>query len=340
MSPVPADQRATLDRFPSAPVTVAALLAFACALAWVVVRLAGVPPSEEPRVRVGLVAVPEQEPLAVARARGALDPAHVLVVEFLSLEDLRNALLDGNVQAGVFPLDDALWLTGSPANARIEHFVGVSHAPLALLTRSDIPALAGLRGRRIGLESGRRCMGALGELLARGGLSLGDVRLEQVDADSAPLALEQGQVDAVLTYAPVSLRMTRAGARTLACWEPLADRELIVLVASERAHRVAAGQLSHLAQAWFIGARALQRPDSAMTALISRREGIVPADVAGVLATQHYLGPEDDRRLGEHEGVQVVDAALSTIVSRWRALGVPDTLPSRERWLVPARKRS
>jgi len=96
-----------------------------------------------------LVAVPEQEPLAVARARGALDPAHVLVVEFLSLEDLRNALLDGNVQAGVFPLDDALWLTGSPANARIEHFVGIQHQQP--ITRRLIQGKIARRGEVVGL---------------------------------------------------------------------------------------------------------------------------------------------------------------------------------------------
>ncbi len=291
-------------------------------------------------MRVGLVAAPEQEPLAVASARGALDPARVLVVEFFSLEDLHNAFLDGNIHAGVFSLDDALRLTEPPTRARIERFVGVSRAPLSLMVTGNVATLADLRGRNIGLESGRRTMGALRELLARGGLTLGDVRLHQLDADSAPLVLAHGQVDAALAYLPASLLMAGAGARTLACWEPPAEGELMVLVSSDRAHRLAAGQLTHLAGAWCAGARALQRPDSAATALVARREGITFADVAGVLATQRYLGAVDDRRLREPDGASVLDAALSAIASRWRSLGVPDTLPSRERWLPSPGKPS
>ena len=328
----------TSSRSPSALVVFATALAFVCLLAWLLVRFVVPSLGEEPKMRVGLVAVPEQEPLAVASTRGALDPARVLAVEFFSLEDLHNAFLDGNVHAGVFPLDDALRLTESPTEARIERFVGVSHAPLVLLTKA-IPALVDLRGRRIGLESGRRTMGALRELLVRGGLTLGDVHLRQLDADSAPLALQQGQVDAVLTYAPVSLRMARSGARTLASWEPPAEGELMVLVSTGRAHRVAARQLDHLAQAWWVGARAMQAPDTAVMAGIARREEIEPGEIGGALASQRYFGATEDRRLRGPGGFPIVDAALATIASRWLALGVTDTLPPRERWLVPAGKR-
>jgi NitT/TauT family transport system substrate-binding protein len=315
-------------------------LVLACALAWLVVGFVGWTRREEPQMRVGLVAVPEQEPLAVARTRGALDPARVLVVEFCSLEDLHNAFLDGNVHAGIFSLDEALRLTEPPTRARIERFVGTSRAPLSLITMSEeVRALADLRGRHVGLESGRRPMGALRELLVGGGLGLGDVQLQQLDEDAAPPALAQGRVDAALTYAPGSLRLVRAGAHTLARWEHPVEPELMVLVSTERAHRVAAGQLAHLAQAWLAGARALQQPDSAVTALIARREEIEPDEVGRELATQHFFSDAEERRLHEAGGLPVVEAALSAISARWRALGVPDTLPPRERWLVAAGKQ-
>jgi ABC-type nitrate/sulfonate/bicarbonate transport system substrate-binding protein len=218
--------------------------------------------------------------------------------------------------------------------------VGVTRTPLYLVTTGDVSTIAELRGHRIGLEAGRHAMGVLRELLARGGLTLGDVSLSLLDAESADLVLEQGQVDAALVYAPFSQEMAKAGARTLARWDPPAEGELQVLVTSARAHRVAAGQIDHLAAAWLFGARALQAPDSAVTALVARREDVAPAEVAGLLATQHYLGDRDDRWLREREGARALETALATIASRWRELGVPDSLPPRGRWLSQARRPS
>jgi hypothetical protein len=142
-------------------------------------------------------------------------------------------------------------------------------------------------------------------------------------------------VDAALTYAPASLRMAREGARPLARWENPAEPELLVLVATDRAHRVAAGQLAQLAQAWYAGARMLLRPDTAATALIARREEIEPGEVGDELETQRYFDAAKDRRLRQPEGLPIVEAALSTIASRWRSLGVTDTLPPLGHWLAP-----
>jgi hypothetical protein len=291
-------------------------------------------------MRVGVVALPEQEPLAIASTRGALDASRVLLVELMSRQDLHNAFLDGNVHAGVFSLDEALRLAGPPVSARIERFVGASHAPFSLMITKRFQTLADLRGHRIGLEAGRPAMAALRELLADGGLTLGDVELSLLDAESASLVLEQGQVDAALLYPPFSLRLASAGARTLARWVPPGDGELMVLVANARAHRLEAGQIDHVSKAWLFGASALRRLDSTTTAHIARREEIPPAEVAAALASEHYLGAQEDRRLRGPEGVSALDAALSTIASRWRALGVLDTVPPRERWLVSPRKRS
>ncbi len=313
---------------------IAGALVVAGALAWLVWQLFAPTPGEQPQMRVGLVAVPAQEPLAIASVRGALDPRRVLVVEQFSLQDLHNAFLDGNIHAGIVSLDEALRLTAPPVSARIESFVGASHAPMWLMSGSGIANVAALRGRRIGLEAGRRAMGALRELLWRDRLTLGDVRLRLLDAESASEVLEQGQVDAVLLYAPFSIRFAHAGGRTLARWDPPAEGELMVLVANARAHRLDAGQIEHIGEAWRIGARVLLASDSAATALVARREGISSAEVAEALASEHFLGFADDRRLHGPVGRPVVDAVLATIAQRWRSLGVPDTLPPLERWLL------
>ena len=326
------------NRMSNHRVLLAAALVLVCVSVWLAARLAGVLAIGEPQIRAGIVAVPEQEPLAIASARGALDPARVHVVEFFSLEDMHNAFLDGNVHVGVFTLDEALRLAGPPVNAKIERFVGVSCSPFSLMAAPGIATVADLRGRRVGLESGRFAMSILRELLSRGGLTPDDIQMNQLDADSAPIALEHGQVAAVLTSEPVSLRLSRAGAHALARWASVPG-ELMVLVSTRRAHQVAPGQMGHLQDAWVAGAGALLRPDTAATGLIARHEGIGVADVAGELATQHYLGAADERHMREPEGLATVDTAIASIAARWRALGVRDTVPARAAWLPPARKR-
>jgi NitT/TauT family transport system substrate-binding protein len=322
-------------------VLIALALVVLSTLTFALVRQFGGALAEEPRMRLGLVAVPEQEPIAVAAATGMLDRSRVLVVEFYSLQDLQNAFLDGNVHAGVFHLDDALRLVQPPVGARIEGFLGESHGALSLMTPRPLATIAELRGHRIGLESGRRTMAALREILARGGLTLGDVDLRQLDADSSPLALERGQVDAVLVYTPSDLRLAQAGAHVIDRWTPGPEGDLLVLLASGRAHRLAAGQIAHITAAWDAGARALAQPDSVTRARVAVREEVAPGDVAAVLSPQRWFGAAEDARLRGPAGRPTLDSALAGVRGRWWALGVLDTVPPARSWLpAPVRRSS
>jgi hypothetical protein len=288
--------------------------------------------AEEPRMRVGIGTSAEYEPLALARAHDVLDPERVLVVEFSSDEDLINAFLDGNVHAGVFPLDEALRLCESPQAAQVLCCVGVTRAPIVLMTGPRGPDLAALRGRRIGLESGRRTMTALRVMLAGAGIALRDVKLRQLDMDSAPVSLERGEVDAIVTCEPGRQTVEREGGRTLASWEPELPGEPLVLIANDRASQEAGGQLAHLRVAWSRGVECLGRLDPADAAIVARREAIPPARVAEELALVRFFAPAS--ALEAPASRDTILAYLGVIADRWRMLGVRDSVPPPARWLA------
>jgi NitT/TauT family transport system substrate-binding protein len=282
--------------------------------------------NEEPQMRVGLVAAPENEPIGLARDVGMIDNRRVTVVEFCSFEDLHNAFVDGNVHAGVFTLDDALELRRPPFDARVERFVAISRHPLDLVCLRPGLRLGDLRHRRIGLERGRRPMFALREILRHAGIGLEEVELDQVDSDSGREALAQGRVDAVLTYPPYGDELVRAGGHVLGRWESPAPGELFALLANPKAHRLAPGQIAHLLDAWRAGSARARNPDSLDMEQVARRETIAPGEVPVLLASVRFLGDEDDQQLRSADGRDQLDRFLAAVRERWQGLGVADTV--------------
>ncbi len=270
------------------------------------------------RVRVGSVELPEQQPIAYARASGMLDGEQVGVVEFESYQDLRNAFLDGNVHVATLPLDDALALAAPPAHARVLAVVGESREPVRLVASGGVRSIAELRGGVVAVESGRRSVSALRALLAREGVALTDVRMRLMDAECMPEAIHDGRADAVLVYGPFAGEAEAAGGHVLGSWRPAGDGEYLVLVASALAEHRARAQVSHVVDAWFAAHDSL------------RRHAALAAGPVTFLTRA-----ESDRM---RRGAAPLAAQVHRVERRWGALGVDGGVPATADWLAsPAR---
>ncbi len=290
--------------------------------------------ADAPRVRVGVLDSPACAPLALAREHGALDGARALLVEFESGEDLRNAFLDGNVHVAILPLDDALRFAGPPQEARLLGFVAMSRESLALVTLPGGPSLAGLRGRRVGLESGPLGVAALSDMFAPEGFGPRELDLRLVDVDSAEPLLRSRDVDAVLVSGKEGAHLLTTGGVELARWLPAPEGVPLVLVASARAVKLAPRPLAYVVAAWDSGAAQLERRDPRDLERIARSEGLAVADLPGALDRIEFLPPGAFQRVRTDAGRAELAARLEATERRWRRAGLEDSLPSPYTWVA------
>ncbi|PLZ03801.1 aliphatic sulfonate ABC transporter substrate-binding protein [Burkholderia sp. WAC0059] len=168
--------------------------------------------------------------LAVLKAQGSLERALVPLgysvkwFEFPAGPQLLEALNANSVDFGY---------TGAPppvfAQAAGIRFVYVGAEPgglhnEALFVRPDSPirTLADLRGKRVALQKGSSSNYLLLQLLAKGGLSYGDIRPIYLAPADARAAFENGDVDAWVVWDPYYAAAQQAlHARTIADYTPV-----------------------------------------------------------------------------------------------------------------------
>lgn len=166
--------------------------------------------NESAPLRVGINAWPGYEFLYLAQEKGFYREAGVDVrlVEFASLSDCRRAYERGQIDAMGSTVIEVLQARDQSARSpQIVQIVDYSDGADVILAQPRITTGSGLRGARIGVE-----LASLGVyLLARGletsGLNLADVKTVSMDQTSMEEAFRNGELDAVVTYPPFSIKL-------------------------------------------------------------------------------------------------------------------------------------
>lgn len=167
-----------------------------------------------PPLRVALNAWPPYEFLSLAQAKGFFREAGVEVKlsEFNSLSDARRAFEAGKVDGWAATQVEVLMARdNSPRDARIVQVLDFSDGADVILATRDIASVRDLRGKRVGVEVASVGVYVLGRALESAGLQLADVT--PVAGDQATLAekLRRGELAAVVSYAPESIRTLADG---------------------------------------------------------------------------------------------------------------------------------
>lgn len=247
-----------------------------------------------PALRVALNGWIGYSPLFLAQDLGHVPESAVRLLEFPSNTASMMALVNGEVAAAALTLDEVLLAREDGLDVRAALVFDESAGADVLLAREGIDSLAGLRGKRIGVES--TAVGALmlPRVLEAAQLSPTDVVKVPLTADQHVAAYTAKRIDAVITFEPLASRLRALGARPLLDSSRLPGLIVDVLAVSTQITPRQGEQLRQLIEGHF---QALQHLRSN------------PANAARLLAQHQQIAP--DAVLAAFAGVRLADAAAN-----------------------------
>lgn len=185
------------------------------ALFVLVLALGGCMQEIEPPLRIGTNVWIGSEPLYLARDLGYLDREAVQLVEYPSASEVLRAFRNQAIDGMIISLDELFVLAVDGLQPKIVLVADVSHGADVVVGRSDMRAMADLKGKRVAVESGALGAFVLSRALAVNGMQASDVQIVRLESNEHPAAFGQGQVDGAVTFDPFRSQLLKAGAHTL-----------------------------------------------------------------------------------------------------------------------------
>lgn len=181
-------------------------------------------------MRVGTVLWPGNEVLAAAEYAGRLDTAAVRRVEFSSSPEVLRALRNGVIEAAGLMLDETLLSARDGLDLVILVAVDSSNGADAVLARSPIADLAGLAGKRVGVQVNSGSVYVLQQAFKRANLPLNAITIVNLPPERQVSWFDLQQVDAVVTHEPMRTQLVERGAVELFNSQAIAGDVVNVLV--------------------------------------------------------------------------------------------------------------
>lgn len=239
-------------------------------------------------LRIGLNAFPSYEFLYLADVQGFYrdEGLEVRVLEFGSLSDTRRAYERGQLDVMAGTVIEALVVRDQSARSpRIIRVIDYSNGADVLLAQPWITSGATLRGARVGVELAALPVYVLGRGLEALGLRLADVKTSSTDQTTMEDAFRRGELDALVTYPPAALKLTRDLTTTTLFSSADVPGEIVdvILVEAETA-RMRASDVAALLRAYDRARQFTRDHPGEAHAIMARREGISAAEFAASLA--------------------------------------------------------
>ncbi|MCW2741337.1 MAG: aliphatic sulfonate transporter substrate-binding protein [Blastococcus sp.] len=159
---------------------------------------------DAPKVRIAMSSWVGFAPLFVARDQGFFED-HGVDVELVMIEDPAdrfNALTAGEIEAVATTVDTFTHAIASGAPAKIVWAPDTVNGGEGILASAGIESVADLQGKNVAVSEGSTMEFLLAYVLDQEGLSLDDVRVQNMTSDQAGAAFAAGQVDAAATWEP------------------------------------------------------------------------------------------------------------------------------------------
>jgi NitT/TauT family transport system substrate-binding protein len=222
--------------------------------------------SEPPQapLRVGLSPWMGYDPLVLARDRGLTDPAVLRVVELESSGESIRQLRNGRIEAAGLTLADVAELSAIGFDLKVIGILSRSKGADAVLSRVGIGSVAGLAGKRVGMEDSALSRVMLQRTLARAGLPRSAIREVTLSIVDHAAALRAGRVDAVITFEPVLSQLEAEGFPVLLSSADMPGEVIDVLAIRSDVLEARPQAASALVRAFEQGRRILEtEPDAA-----------------------------------------------------------------------------
>lgn len=169
---------------------------------------AGCSSPKKPPLRMGVNFWATTEFIFHAQSLGYFDREGIPVelVEYSSLNDLRRGFEQGQVDAMACSLVEVLMARENTSRRpQLVQVVDFSNGADFIVAKPGIANVTGLKGQRVGVETGSMGILVLGRALELAGLTLNDVFVISKDQSNMERTFSKGEVDAAVTYPPYSV---------------------------------------------------------------------------------------------------------------------------------------
>lgn len=248
---------------------------------------------------VGINPWPGYEILYLAAVKGYYRDAgvDVRVVEFASPADERRAYERGQLDVMAATAVEVLQARERGRRApQIVQVIDYSNGADVILVRPNTPGISALRGARVGVE-----LSSLGSyVLARGleihGLRWPDVTTVSLDQASLEDSFRKGELDAIVSYPPTSVRLLRDGYAKVAFSTSEIPAEVLDVIAVDApATRRSAQDIARLLQAYHRALTDIRENPDAAYAIMASREGLTVDEFRAAIQGGVTLVSADDQ---------------------------------------------
>lgn len=250
-------------------------------------------------LRVGINQWPGYESLYLAQEKGFYREAglDVRLVEFSSLADARRAYERGQINVIASTVVEVLQIRDRGFRSpQIVQVIDYSNGADVILARPGITNSAGLRGARVGVELASLGVYVLARGLEKAGLSLADVSMVSMDQLLMEDAFRKGELDAVVTYPPTSVKLLRDGkANTVFSSADIPGEVVDVLAVEEEVIARRPGDIAKLLHAYYRARAYTQENPAEAYRVMAQREGITPEEFSASLSGGIKLLAESDQ---------------------------------------------
>lgn len=276
----------------------------------------------EAPLKVGSNPWPGYETLYLARELGDLDETRIKLVEMPSASDVRQQLLDHNLDAGMLTLDEVVSLVSEGLDLRIILVMDLSDGADAVLAQPPIDSLDQLKGKRIGVELSAVGAVMLESLLEKAHLSRDEVQLVNLTVDRHAEAFRKGEVDAVVTFEPTRSQLLAEGARELFNSHQIPGRIIDVLAVRGDSLPAHHKDLHALVAAHFQALHRLRDAPGKALPLIAPRLGIGPEELRGIYQGLKLPDIQENHVWLDDGEARLVSRArqLANMMERWHLI--------------------
>lgn len=201
------------------------------------------------------------------------------IKKFGSLRDQRQSYIRGETDAIAATLPDLIAICReSPSRCPVIVLVlDESHGADQLIASSRLAGLAGLRGRRIGLERSDLSQFILERALSEAKVAQSDVQLQFGVPSELVAQLQSGDLDALITYVPFSEPLLRDPRfNVLFSSQALPFQIVDVLAVEPELMEERPDVVRAMVASWWQARQFAQREPDAALALMASRQGITP----------------------------------------------------------------
>ena len=244
-------------------------------------------------------------PLYIADDLRWLEPSGFRLLEYPSASGVLRAFRNGLLDAALLTVDETLGLMANGHDLEILLITNISAGADVLYGMPPLREPTDLRGKRIGVEDSALGAFFLARVLDRAGLQRDELQVISLPVQEHRSAMQEGRLDAVITFASEGPALQALGARRLMDSRDLPNEIIDVLVVDRE--RVSPQARRRLQALWHESlARWRQSPDYIDGVLMRRlglnaetlrltREGLLMGDLA--LNRQFYEGGQLFKRL-------------------------------------------